>query len=176
MVREVKLIEYLPLFIQTYREIEQIMKSENPEFQLICDESEKIKDNQFIQTCDLNGIKRFESLLNITTSPNDTLESRISRVLVRWNDVVPYTWKVFIQKLNSLCDGNFSVISNFDKYEITITTHLDLYGQLDELYKLIDDIVPANILIKIKNEPNYEIKGDVYIPMAMSFTEMLELK
>ena len=44
MVRDVNLIEHLPLFIQVYREIHLIMSAENPEFQLLADESERIKN------------------------------------------------------------------------------------------------------------------------------------
>ena len=50
MIRDVNLIGYLPPFIQEYMEIRKIMQAENPEFQFVEDESEIIKNNQFIQT------------------------------------------------------------------------------------------------------------------------------
>jgi len=34
MIKDVNLIEHLPLFIQQFREMKQIMDAENPEFQL----------------------------------------------------------------------------------------------------------------------------------------------
>lgn len=160
MIKEVNLIEHLPLFIQVYREISHIMNAENPEFQLLCDESERLKNNQFIQSCDLEGIARFEKLLNITHSPDDTLESRISRVLVRWNDVVPYTWKVFLNKMDTLCGvGNYEVIPNFNEYVLDIFAHLDLHGQIDELESMLDYIMPANIQTSVTNELNYTMQG-----------------
>ncbi len=84
MIREVELLNHLPLFIQEYREIREIMKSENPEIQSLEDETEIIFNNQFIQSCNLKGITKFEELMKITPEINDTLESRISRVLSRW--------------------------------------------------------------------------------------------
>ena len=81
MIREVELLNHLPLFIQEYREIREIMKSENPEIQSLEDETEIIFNNQFIQSCNLKGIAKFEELMKITPEINDTLESRISRVL-----------------------------------------------------------------------------------------------
>jgi uncharacterized protein with gpF-like domain len=115
MIRDVNLIEHLPLFIQQFREIRHIMEAENPEFQLVIDESEKIKNNQFIESSDLSGISKFEKLLNILPSPDDTLESRISRIMIRWNEVVPYTYKALVQKLVQLCDGlNFTINRNFN--------------------------------------------------------------
>ena len=96
MIRDVKLLGHLPPFIQEYLEIREIMKTENPEFQLVEDESEIIKNNQFIQSCNLTGISKFEKLIGIVPSADDTLESRINRVLVRWNDTVPYTLCVVV--------------------------------------------------------------------------------
>ena len=49
MIRTVKLEHYLPPYIQEYREIWKLMQAENPEFQLADDESEKIKNNLFIE-------------------------------------------------------------------------------------------------------------------------------
>ena len=176
MLREVKLIEHLPLFIQEYREITNIMNSENPEFQLLCNESERIKNNQFIQTCDLEGISRFEKLLNIIPSPDDTLESRISRILVRWNDVVPYTWKFFIRKLDTLCGvGNYDVIPNFNEYALKIITHLDLHGQIEELENLIDYMIPVNIVVNAENELNYSLENEMFISTGTCICKMYEL-
>lgn len=176
MLREVNLIEYLPSFIQDYREIKHIMNTENPEFQLLSDESERIKNNQFIQTCDLKGIAKFEKLLNIHPSQNDRLESRISRVLVRWNDVVPYTWKIFLRKLDVLCGvGNYDLIPNFNEYELSIKTHLDLYGQIEELNNLVDYMLPANIKVDFKNELEYELKNHMFVNMSNCYCEMYEL-
>ena len=173
MERNVNLIEHLPTFIQVYREITSIMNAENPEFQLLCDESERIKNNQFIQSCDEDGIARFEKMLKINSTDNDTLESRISRVLVRWNEVVPYTWKVFLRKMDVLCGvGNYEIIPNFNEYTITIITHLDFYGQLDELQNLIDYMIPANLVVIVENELNYTLNNMLNTSMGMSFSEV----
>ncbi|MBQ4541671.1 MAG: DUF2313 domain-containing protein [Clostridia bacterium] len=176
MVRDVNLIEHLPLFIQVYREIHLIMSAENPEFQLLADESERIKNNQFIQTCDLEGIARFEKILHISPSSDDTLESRISRVMIRWNDIVPYTWKVFLTKLDTLCGvGNYDVIPNFKEYALKIITHLDMYGQVDELEKLLDYMMPANIVVDSDNELHYDLKNTLFFPSGMCLCKMYEL-
>ena len=49
MIRTVKLENYLPLYIQEYREMWKLMQAENPEFQLANNETEKIKNNLFIE-------------------------------------------------------------------------------------------------------------------------------
>lgn len=176
MIRDVNLIEYLPLFIQEFREIKHIMEAENPEFQLVIDESEKIKNNQFIESSDLSGISKFEKLLNILPSPDDTLESRVSRIMSRWNDVVPYTFKALVQKLISLCDGlNFTINRNFNEYKMEIITHLELSGQVDELQYLLGYMIPVNLELTSKNEIYCDSYGNQNIGMGMAFCQTFEL-
>lgn len=176
MIREVNLIEHLPLFVQEYKEIKQIMTTENPEFQLISDESEIIKNNQFIETCDLIGIARFESLLNIHPLKDDTLESRISRVMTRWNDVVPYTFKAFIQKMIVLCNGlNFTINRNFNEYQMEIITHLELSGQVDELQYLLGYMIPVNLELTSKNDIYCSSNANSYIALGIALCETFEL-
>lgn len=175
MVRDINLIHYLPLFVQEYREIKHIMDAENPEFQLVADESEVLKNNQFITTCDENGIARFEKILGITPTAEDTLASRVSRVLIRWNDAVPYTWKIFLQKLQTLCGDNYEVTPDWNNYELEIITHLDLYGQVDELENMLGYIMPANILVTTINELNYTLDGFIYPALGMAFADVFEL-
>lgn len=153
MIREANLIEHLPLFLQEFREIYSILNTENPEFKYLFDESEKIKNNQFIRTCDLVGIKKFENILNITPGKDDDLEARVLRVLSRWNDVDPYTYKALIKKLIQLCDGeNFTINSDFKNYRLEIITHLELAGQVDELQYLLGYMLPMNIEVISKND------------------------
>lgn len=176
MIRDVNLIEHLPLFIQQFREIKHIMEAENPEFQLVIDESEKIKNNQFIESSDLSGISKFEKLLNILPSPDDTLESRVSRIMTRWNDVVPYTFKALVQKLVQLCDGlNFTINRDFNEYKMEIITHLELSGQVDELQYLLGYMIPVNLELTSKNEIYCDSEYVQYFAAGMALCQTFEL-
>ena len=177
MIRDVELLKHLPLFIQEYREIRQIMNAENPEFQTAEDETEIIFNNQFIQSCNLQGIAKFESLMGITPETDDTLESRISRVLTRWNDTVPYTFIVLCQRLDLLCGkDNYEIIRDIDKYTMDITTHLELTGQAEELDYMLDYMIPANIAITVKNKMYLNMTdGTARLASGITFCNMIEL-
>lgn len=163
MVRQVDLIQYLPLFIAEYKEIQHIMDAENPEFQFIVDEGERIKNNQFIITCNEIGISKFEKLLNIVPNIDDTLEARISRVIIRWSDSISYTHRALIERLNNLCgEGNYVVLPNYDKYELEIIASLSLSGQADELDFIISYMIPANLVVISKNELIHNLTGTVF--------------
>lgn len=175
MIREPNIIEHLPLFIQEYREVQQIMTAENPEFKLVIDESEIVKNNQFIISCDSEGIKRFEKILGISAT-EEPLQSRIARVLNRWNDTVPYTFNAFIEKLKTICgEGDFNIIEKFREYIIEIETHLDKYGEVDELEYLLQYIMPSNIQVISKNTWSFEILGKMGIAAGMVFVNYFEL-
>lgn len=153
MIRDVELLRHLPLFIQKYREIRAIMNAENPEIQNTENETEVIFNNQFIKSCNIKGIAKFESLMGIIPEPDDTLESRISRVLTRWNDTVPYTFIVLCQKLDTLCGkNNYEIIRDINKYTMDITTHLELTGQAEELDYMLGYMIPVNIEMTVNNK------------------------
>lgn len=163
MIRNIDLISYLPQFIEDYREIKHITDAENPEFQILSDKTEVIKDNQFIITSNEIGISKFEKLLNIVPNIDDTLEARISRVIIRWNDNIPYTYRGLIERLNSLCgEGNYIILPNFNEYEIKIITSLKLSGQVDELDFMIDYMIPANLIVTLKNELLHNLTNAVF--------------
>jgi len=176
MIRDVKLIEYLPVFIQEYREIQKIMEIENPEIQLAEDETEIIFNNQFIQSCNVKGIAKFESLMGITPLESDTLQTRITRVLMRWNETSCYTFKVLIMKLNALCGiNNYEIIRNINEYTMKIITHLELSGQTDELEYLLNYMIPANIVVTSENKININLDSTSKMASNVVFSNIIEI-
>ena len=93
MTREVDLVSYLPPFLAEFKEIAVTLEAENPEFVLVWNAAERVLYNEFIETADEYGISRFEKILNILPSKEDTLESRRARVQARWFNTIPYTMK-----------------------------------------------------------------------------------
>lgn len=163
MIREVNLLSFLPEFVQEYREIKHIMNSEQPEIQKLEDETEIIKNNQFILSCDADGIARFENLLGITSKPDDTLDARKSRVITRWNDSIPYTYKGLQEKLNVMCgEGNYLLIPSFNEYGLEIVVSLPLSGQADELDYMLSYMIPANIVVTSRNNMVRTMTGTVH--------------
>ena len=114
---ETNLIKYLPYEVRKYQDFQVIVESENPEFNRIYNISEMLLNETFIMTAGEYGISRLESILGIIPNIEDSLQDRRLRILSRWNNEIPYTWRVLIQKLNSICGvGNYTVELNNDKY------------------------------------------------------------
>jgi hypothetical protein len=109
--------------------------------------------NRFIATADEYGISRFEKMLDIYPTNDDTLESRRSRVQSKWFSTIPYTMKVLLQKLTILCDEtDFTLTNDFTEgYTLTLVTDLELYGQVEELENTINSMLPCNIVVDSQN-------------------------
>ncbi|HQD36729.1 MAG TPA: DUF2313 domain-containing protein [Thermodesulfovibrio thiophilus] len=173
MSREIVLIDYLPPFLQGYREIQAIMTAENPEFQAVSDEGQVVLDNTFIMYCSEKGIARFEKMLGIYPLPTDTLDSRRSRVLTRWNEVVPYTLKSFLSKLTAL-QGNDNIQITFfnDQYKIQVVTHLEKHGQQDALAYLFRTVLPCNLVVESINILDAKTGANIMLGSGITYTNI----
>ena len=107
--RYINLKELLPLYLQEYKELAEIMDTETPEFRLLESRHNQLVNNRYISTCDENGIARFEEILRITPKSDDTLEDRIFRCLTKWNVCLPYNYAFLVKKLKELCGDEYSV-------------------------------------------------------------------
>lgn len=160
----VNLLSYLPQFMQEYREIRSIMASEEPELRLLWELLRKVFNNQFIQYCDEDGISKFEEMLGLHRYENDTLEIRIFRVLTYWNDQIPYTWRVLVNRMDQLCGaGNYELRPNFNVYELGITTKFDDAKKYDELNNMLKTILPANLGFNSINILTPKTENRIYI-------------
>jgi len=167
-MRKADLISYLPPIIRDVRELKAITDAENPEFRSVFGTSEQVLKNQFIHDCDIDGISRYESILGIKPTSDDTLESRVLRVSSRWNDKIPYTWKSFLERLDALCGkGNYTIGLENWIYTINLKTHMGVYGGLEEIYNLLDEIIPCNMVVNLSNDLIHENETDTFIGSAL---------
>ena len=166
MIRDVDLVSYLPDFMKEYHEPVEALKSENPEFVLIWKAKDRVLYNRFIETADEYGISRYEAMLNLHPSAEDTLESRRSRVRSLWFNTIPYTLKTLIKKLIVMCGSrdDFSLTHNFDMegYDLHLAVDLELFGQVEQLEQIIDTMIPCNIVTDVQNFFPCQSEGNIY--------------
>lgn len=173
MTKEVDLVSYLPPFLAEFKEIAVTLEAENPEFMIVWNATEQVLQNEFIETADEYGISRFEKILNILPSKEDTLESRRSRVQARWFNKVPYTMKNLISKLIALCgDSDFKITKECQNYRIEILTNLELFGQVEELEHMIENMIPCNMIVISENEIPCDATGFTFVAGGVCATEM----
>lgn len=144
-------------------EFQEIAKVENIEFLRLYGATDRALKNMFIETADEDGIKRLEEIARIYPEPEDTLEQRRARLYVYWNDKEPYTEEELRGKLESLCgEGNFEINSDYKNFFIQILTHVGGYGIFDEVTRMLDYFLPANLVLDLQNAISGQTSAGLY--------------
>ena len=159
MTRTIDLLSYLPPFMREYREMKYIMSAENPELQLLNDNSETLMDNQFIVSCNEQGISRFEKMLNIEPLPSDSLQTRIGRVWAKWIDTIPYTIKALKNKLDVLAgEGTHTEVVDYNNYTLSVKIDIESSNVFKAVNELLEDIIPMNMTFDTLYEGIYDME------------------
>lgn len=136
---------YFPSYYDNILEIDILKNVENSELDTAYEIFQEVYRNQFIVTCDENGIVKYETLLGIIANPStETLQFRIERVLNRLNQKPPYTINFLKLFLDDLLGKN--------KYNIYVSDYT-LYFEssvidqqwFEEISITINNIKPCNI-------------------------------
>lgn len=158
------LIKYLPYEVRKYKDYQVITDSENPEFTKIFNISKEILDESFIESSTEYGVSRLEKIVGIYPDVNDSLEDRKVNLLIWWNNYVPYTWRVLIEKLNSICGvGKYDIKLFHNEYILEIDSQLNTPNQYENLRILLDTIIPANMVIISTNTLKRKNKRNLYL-------------
>lgn len=148
--REIDLISYLPQFIAEYKEIIEIMAAEEPEIKTLAEEILIFNENQYILTCDEKGIRRFEELLKINIDTSISLEERRAKVLLIWNDYLPYTYITLIERLDEICGvGNYTIREDFKNYALVIKVSLEVKEVFGVVKEMLHRMLPANLMLNL---------------------------
>lgn len=140
-----------PPIMQELKEFQKIAEIEDVFIEKLWQEIENIVDDQFIQTATEKGIARREKMLNVSPFADDTIETRRFRVQSVWNDKLPYTYRVLLERLDSLCGPDGYVIElDAGQYSLNIKIELTRRRMFDEVVRLTRQMVPANIVITVE--------------------------
>ena len=153
-----KIMDLWPPIMQELREFQKIAEIEDVFFEKLWQEIQNIVDDQFIQTATEKGIARRERMLKISPFVDDTLETRRFRVQSVWNDKLPYTYRVLLERLDSLCGPDGYVIElNAGEYSLNIKIELTKKRMFDEVVRITRQMVPANIVITVELRYNQHL-------------------
>lgn len=150
--------DFWPSIMQEKQELKKIAEIEDPLYEQLWQEIENIVDDQFIQTATEKGIARREKMLKVSPFADDTLETRRFRVQGLWNEKLPYTYRVLLEKLDSLCgpDG-YAISLNAGEYNLDIKVELTRKRMFDEVIKITRQMVPANIVVTVELRYNQHL-------------------
>lgn len=166
------LIEYLPPVLQEFGEFKGLFKAEQKQIDELWEVIYGILNEAFIDTAENIGLKRWETILNITPLDTDTAEVRRMRIHARLVEDVPYTWNNLKKMLGSLCgeDGYTLELKN-KEYTLIIKVALTSKKMKEEVTAMCDRVVPANLILDIDLMYNtYDILSNYTYEQLEEFT------
>lgn len=163
--------QQLPRYFRPIIEFGEILKAQGYGLDQFDKASAKVYANNYIATCDEETIAYYERLLGIVYRFGDTMEYRRTRVLQKYNTIVPFSVGFLRDKLTELYgeDGyEMSVDSAACKLKIKVTS--DRHGAIDLLYELLWNIVPVHIQITANQQATNYASCHLYVGGAVSRT------
>lgn len=162
----------LPEWFKDIIEFNRLLETEEIELEDVENSLRTVRNNCFIQTADENTISLYEKRFGISYQ-GETLDYRKSRILQRYNTVVPFTIEFLKNRLSELYGSDGYILSvNSKTCLLTIKVTSDRYGALNLLYDLLWDIIPAHIQIVASQEAKKDIKGGLYIGTTIRSTKI----
>ena len=144
--REINTISMLPPATRDKAEMKELQRVLTIELQACENIRNSILGNSNITTCDEHGISVFESDMGIIPLGTDTLEERITRCLITWNNSLPYNYNTIIALLNSTVgEGNYTV--HLEELELEVKVDIGSTRQIETIVSGLRDIIPANVLL-----------------------------
>lgn len=144
------MIDYLPIFIQDYVEIKAIMDAEQVSVVKAWDDAEDVMCDQFILDLTENGVKRWESILEIVPKSTYTLDERRFNILARLSEQIPYTIETLKNMLSTMCgEDGYTIRLDHNNYLLSVKLSLSNENNVDAVENLLYRIVPANIVTTV---------------------------
>lgn len=151
MAKEVDILSYLPPVLYEIKELMEIANIENPALSSLWREIETSLDNLFVIISSERGIARYERMLKLNVPANDSLETRRFRVLTRYQEQAPYSYKVLKQTLDNLLGvGKYKIDRNVSTKVLNVKIELTAKGMFDSVVFMLERITPQNMVLKVE--------------------------
>ncbi len=173
--RVIELSRYIPGFLKDYAEICQIYNREEEEITKLYDKIDTLWKSSILNETDIQGLKRFESILGIKPYPGDSLEERRTAALMKWNQQLPYTLQRLKEHLNSVVGKEkYELYVRNQSYELELLLIDQTYRVMQSLREMTRLMLPANLLfifggkfpaeyfVESKAENRLELISDFY--------------
>lgn len=144
-----KLIDYMPNFLQDVREFNIISSLEDDELEKLKLHIDNILKEIVVNTSEDYGLQRYEKIYNIDVVSAD-IDVRRFNIISKINNKAPFTYKWLDNKLKQLVgENNYKINIEYDNYKVIISI-VYLFGDIvNNLQKDLKQLLPANLIIQI---------------------------
>ena len=143
-----KTMEYLPSFMQEFREIKAIMSALQPELDLLAERCDQILDDAYIDTAGASAMERYENMLKIQRIEFSTSESRRKAIKALLYNTGNYTKNAVRKYLDGVV-GEGCYILKISNYTLTVSLGLGVKSHQMEIVRYLEKIKPANLRLEV---------------------------
>ena len=155
-----RLKKYLPEFISEVKEFQELDKTVSVEIDRLRDNLEQLQSNQFIESANDKGLRRYEQMLGLSSIGD--LETRSFNILNKYNSTIPFTLKWLTNMLNiTLGNGNFLLDMNYRCYTLTISVVASKEHIIPMIYEDLRKKIPCNLVLNVTTLEPIEIDNYV---------------
>lgn len=161
------LMDYLPDYYDGVYEMEAIMHAQGDVLDRAEGEQFRLLLNQFVTQTDAKGISVFEDQVGIKLAPNDDLETRQNKVLMRLLPPRPITIGYLRDLFATLKIPATITVIQRDAIVEAKSAEIDS-SQIENIKYLLNIYLPANMIYEIRVALNRaEISNDIKIGIGM---------
>ena len=164
--------KYLPEFISRIKEFQELDKVYSVEIDELRGKLELLQDNQFIESANDEGLRRYEQMLGLPSTGD--LETRRFSILNKYNSTIPFTMMWLRNILNTtLGKGNFLLDMNYKCYTLTISVVASKEHLIPIIYNDLRKKIPCNLVLNFTTlEP---IQMDYYVGMQIGTADEIKI-
>lgn len=148
---------YFPSVYEGVTEFDVIADVEQDVFAQTLSDYQVLADNQFVLTCTIEGIARYEKIFGIVANPyTETEYFRRRRILNRLAMDTPYTIQFLRNKLDSIIGvGKWNLSIDYNSYTLTVECSAADQSWFQEIFVTISNVKPANLVFVNKPLSGY---------------------
>lgn len=154
------LLEHIPEFLREIVEFKKLFSAFDNELEILDEKGEDVFENQFILTCRKEGLLRFEKILGIERESEFDFEKRRRKIILKFNEKLPYTVFRFRESLDFICgEGNYFFVVEHNEYTLVLRIFSDDEEIFLEVSELVFRMLPANLKVFIVLFNTHRIVG-----------------
>lgn len=161
---------YLPNIYKDVLETDELTSTEDLLFQDLNSETEKVRNNQFVLTSDIDGIEQYEKMLNIIPNPStESIQFRVDRIINRLSMTPPFTFPFLKKRLDEIIGvGKWEAYMDYANYTLCVESSAVNQIWFHEILVTINRLKPVNIVFT--NKPF--IAAKIHISENLNLTQV----
>ena len=136
---------YFPPHINAIEEYKRITAAYDKELRLLWAVLGAQYDNQYFDTMDEEACARWESIIGIPTTGQETLAERRVTIKGRWAGSLPYTTPKFHEVLRAMLGSHYTLTVSVQDKTLHVGVMLAEMLKTDSVYELMRSMAPADM-------------------------------